>query len=77
MTRLQFAEEFRDQFTAERLECTSRLHHLHFRYIPRRYMDAIEDTIRNSVDERYKKGLGPSGEAVSRECVPDISTGAA
>ena len=43
----QFAEEFRDQFTAERLE----------------YMDEIEHTIRNSVDERYRKGQGPSGHS--------------
>jgi hypothetical protein len=43
----QFAEEFRDQFTAERLE----------------YMDEIEHTIRNSVDERYIKGQGPSGHS--------------
>jgi hypothetical protein len=42
---LQFAEEFRDQFTAERLE----------------YMNEIEDAIRNTVDERYKRGQGPSG----------------
>ena len=45
ITCFQFAEEFRDQFTAERLE----------------YMDEIEDAIRNSVDERYRKGQGPSG----------------
>ena len=41
----QFAEAFRDQFTEERLD----------------FMNEIEDGIRNSVDERYKKGQGPSG----------------
>ena len=44
--RLQFAEQFRDQFTSERLE----------------YMDAIEDSVRMCVDERYKSGQGPSGD---------------
>ena len=41
----QFAEEFRDQFTSERLD----------------YMNEIEHNIRSSVDDRYKKGQGPSG----------------
>ena len=41
----QFAEAFRDQFTEERLD----------------FMNEMEDGIRNSVDERYKKGQGPSG----------------
>jgi hypothetical protein len=41
----QFAEEFRDQFTSERLE----------------FMDEIEHNIRNCVDERYKRGQGSSG----------------
>jgi hypothetical protein len=57
MTCLQFAEEFRDQFTAERLE----------------YMNEIEDAIRNIVDERYKKGQGPSG--INRFVETSISRG--
>ena len=51
MTCVQFAEAFRDQFTAERLE----------------YMDEIEDAVRNIVDERYKKGQGPSGTSNNAE----------
>jgi hypothetical protein len=54
---LQFAEAFRDQFTEERLD----------------FMNEIEDGIRNSVDERYKKGQGPSGKSNSRELCPILT----